>query len=333
MDKSLKTARVVEEHKTQYVIRSADKDYTAVIRGKILLNGKKDFPKVGDYVEFTELGNDQAVVESILPRTTQIIRKAAIGNTPQVIVVNVDIMFVVMGLDGDYNIRRLERYLLLAEQSNVKPIIVLNKMDAVSDVQQFIDEVSSIAPNTPIHAVSATTKQNMDILKTYFGPETTAVMLGSSGAGKSTMMNWFLGFDKQSTQEVREDDGKGRHTTTYRELFKLPEGGYLIDTPGMRTLAIFTTGDPTADVFGDVEALLKECKYADCDHIKSRGCAIQNAIYDGKLDPKHWASYCKLKGEQEYLKTKIGVNSNAEHKQKVRAVQKQNKRYLNSEQE
>ena len=173
----------------------------------------------------------------------------------------------------------------------------------------------------------------MDILKTYFGPQTTAVMLGSSGAGKSTMMNYFLGYQKQFTQEVREDDGKGRHTTTYRELFELPEGGYLIDTPGMRTLAIFTTGDPTADVFGDIEALLKECKYADCDHIKSRGCAIQNAIYDGKLEPKHWASYCKLKGEQEYLKTKIGVNSNAEQKAFVKKVRKQNKKFLDKDDE
>jgi ribosome biogenesis GTPase len=327
----LQQARVVEEHKTQYVIRTADKEYTAVIRGRILLNGKKDFPKVGDYVEYTELSQGQAAIENILPRKTQIIRKAAIGNVPQVIVVNVDIMFIVMGLDADYNVRRLERYLLLAEQSNVKPIIVLNKMDVVPDAEVFVKEVRAIAPTVPIHAVSASTALHIDELNQYFTADTTAVMLGSSGAGKSTMMNWFLGHDKQATQEVREDDGKGRHTTTSRELFKLPNGGYLIDTPGMRTLAIFTTGDPATDVFGDIEELIKECKYADCDHLKSRGCAIQNAIWDGKIDAKHYASYCKLKGEQDYLKTKIGANSNAEHKEMVKKVQKQNKRYLDQE--
>ncbi|MDB5254631.1 MAG: GTPase RsgA [Candidatus Nomurabacteria bacterium] len=328
-----KTARVVEEHKTQYILRTPDTEYTAVIRGKILLNGKKDFPKVGDYVEYAELGGDQAVIENILPRKNQIIRKAAIGNEPQVIVTNVDVMFIVMGLDGDYNLRRLERYLLLAEQSNVKPVVVLNKMDVVPDVQPFLDEVRAVAHDAAIHAVSASTELNMEVLKTYFTPETTAVMLGSSGAGKSTMMNWFLGHNKQATQEVREDDGKGRHTTTSRELFALPGGGYLIDTPGMRTLGLFNTGDPTNDTFGDIEALLKECKYSDCDHTKSRGCAIQNAIYDGIIDAKHYASYCKLKGEQDYLKTKIGVNSNAEHKEKVKKIQKQNRRLLDKEEE
>jgi ribosome biogenesis GTPase len=324
------TARVIEEHKTQYVIKTADSEYTAVIRGKILLNGKRDFPKVGDYVKYTELSQGQAVIESILPRTTQIIRKASGTNEPQVIVVNVDVMFIVMGLDADYNLRRLERYLLLAEQSNVKPVIVLNKADTVPDVQPFLDEVQTVAQDVPIHAVSATTALNMEVLKTYFAPETTAVLLGSSGAGKSTMMNWFLGHDRQATQEVREDDGKGRHTTTARELFELPGGGYLIDTPGMRTLAIFSTGDPATDVFGDIEALLKECKYQDCDHSKSRGCAIQNAIYDGVIDAKHFAAYCKLKGEQEYLKTKIATGSN---KELAKKAQKQNRRFLDTEEE
>lgn len=328
------TARVVAEHKTQYVIRIAGTEYTAVVRGKILLNGRKDFPKVGDYVTYTELGNGQAVIETILPRTTQIIRKTAIGNEPQVIVANVDVMFIVMGLDGDYNPNRLERYLMLAEQSAVQPVIVLNKIDAIDDAQPFLDEVGTLAHNVPIHAVSAVTGLNMGTLRSYITADTTAVLLGSSGAGKSTIMNWFLGDTRQDTQSVREDDSRGRHTTTSRELFALPDGGYLIDTPGMRALALFNTKDPTSDVFGDIETLISQCQFSDCDHQKSRGCAVQRAIYDGVIEAKHFANYCKLKSEEQYLASKVAGGGEATaNKERVKKAQKLFRRTLYKQRE
>lgn len=324
----MNTARIVEEHKTQYIIRTTEgKEYAAVIRGKFLIHGvTQDFPKVGDYVQFTELTEGQAVIESIFPRTTQIIRKASGTNEPQVIVANVSIIFIVMGLDMDFNLRRLERYLLLAEQSAITPVIILNKSDTVTTVDDYIIQVKEIAPTIAMHAVSAETGFGMKELLNHFTKETTGVLLGSSGAGKSTITNWIMGNTAQSTQPVREDDGRGRHTTTYRALFELPGGGYLIDTPGMRELAIFTTGATDTNVFADVELLLTQCKYLDCDHEKSRGCAVQNAIYDGILDEKHFRSYQKLKKEQEYLQTKLATGTVLERKQKTKNIQKEFKK-------
>ena len=322
------TARIIQEHKTQYILRTIEgQEYPAVIRGKFLINGvTQDFPKVGDYVEYSDLGNDQTVIESIFPRTSQIIRKASGTNEPQVIVANVDIIFIVMGLDLDFNIRRLERYLLLAEQSAITPVIVLNKSDTVNDIESYLTQVRSVASGVSIHAVSAISGSGMLALLGHIKKDTTVVLLGSSGAGKSTITNWLMGNTNQATQEVREDDGKGRHTTTYRALFELPGGGYLIDTPGMRELAIFNTGATDTDVFADVEALIAQCKYLDCDHEKNRGCAVQNAIYDGVLEEKHFRSYQKLKKEQAYLQTKLEGESFAEHKQKVKKQQKEYKK-------
>lgn len=325
------TARVIGEHKTQYKIRDDSREYTATVRGKFLA-GSNDLPKVGDFVEYTETAQDQAVIEKVLPRKTVISRTEADRAREsavvkfQILVTNVDYIFVVMGLDGDFNLRRLERYVILAERSKVIPVIVLNKKDTINEVGEYINQVKDIAPHVPVHAVSALSGENLSDLLDYIQKDTTVVLLGSSGAGKSTITNWLLGEERQLTKSSREDDSRGRHTTTRRELFHLPRGGYLIDTPGIRELGGFTAGSD--DVFADIEALSQECMYSDCDHDKSEGCAIKCAIEEGRLDEKRVAHYVKLKREKEYLRTKVSEDAYIEHRQKVRKIHKERAKIL-----
>ena len=311
--------RVIQEHKTNYVIADAGAEFNAVVRGKF--HAAEGFPKVGDYVEYSMTSQDEAVIENIVPRKTQIVRKAAgTSGDLQVIAANVDEIFIVMGLDNDFNLKRLDRYILLAEQSSIRPIIILNKSDAVADAEKYLEQVKSAHPDIDVCLVSAGTGANMEALLTYLGPEVTAVLLGSSGAGKSTITNWLLNQEVQSTQEVREDDGRGRHTTTARQLFTLPRGGYLIDTPGMRELAL--VGDVTGSVSEPIEELSLACKFTDCDHDKSAGCAVQKAIADGTLSQEQLASYLKLKREKQYLNSRGDQEAELKQKQDNRKLHK-----------
>ncbi len=312
-------ARVVAEHKTAYVVRSAGKDYKATLRGKFHLD--EDFPKVGDYVEFAEVENEDAggenlaVIEKILPRRTVIARDAAdrsrhaAAQKPQIIVTNVDVLLIVMGLDDDFNLRRLERYVALAKQCDVLPAIVLNKSDLISGPERLAREaeVSAVAPGVAVHFLSAKENDGIGQLLEYFShgkAERTVVLLGSSGAGKSTLTNRLLGAEHQATGEIREDDGRGRHTTTSRELFSLPSGGYLIDTPGMRSLGMLGGSDADNQAFADIESLMRQCKYPKCDHEKSEGCAVQEAISGGALSDRQFQGYKKIQKEKEFRASK-----------------------------
>ncbi len=327
-----RVARVVAEHKSNCVIRTSTAEYTATVRGSFHVD--KDFPKVGDYVEYVETSGGQAVIERILPRRTQIVRDATERRTKtgvqkqQIIVTNVDIIFIVMGLDGDFSPKRLERYLLLAQESNTRPVVILNKADVAKDVTGFLSQASSVAGRVPIHVVSAEMGTGMDALRVYMHPDTTAVLLGSSGAGKSTITNWFLGEAIQTTQEVRHDDGRGKHTTTGRELFALPHGGFLIDTPGMRELGMVAGGVDDVDAFAEIRSIAAECKYPNCDHEKSEGCAIREALENGRIDALHFRSYQKLQREQKYNLTKTDHASYVEHKQKVKRRHKEYNKIL-----
>ncbi|HEY1036998.1 MAG TPA: ribosome small subunit-dependent GTPase A [Candidatus Paceibacterota bacterium] len=326
------TARVTAENKKDYSVKAADgSEFLATVRGKFHLD--EEYPKVGDYVECSviqEGKRELAVIEKILPRKTVIARdvtersrtKHAAAQKMQVIVTNVDIMFIVMGLDGDFSISRLERYLALAKQSGIKPVIILNKSDVVGDRSVFEQKVRVVAEGVALHFISATKGEGMGGLLGHIGQETTAVLLGSSGAGKSTITNALLGTDSQATGGVREEDSRGRHTTTRRELFALPTGGYLIDTPGIRSLGMAETEEQSAESFEDIVALAAQCRFTKCDHQKSEGCAIQEAIRSGEIDPAHFESYLKLKSEEEFRAAKADAKSQADHKQKVRNLHK-----------
>ena len=316
----MKKARVTEEHKTNYVIQDDIREYTATVRGSFFTDGT--FPKVGDFVMYSVVSDEKAVIEEIMPRTSTISRKAVGVVGEQVIVSNVDIIFIVMGLDDDFNLSRLERYLLLAHQSNVEAVVILNKRDSVDHLNTYLDQVTLIGGGVAVHAVSAKTGENMESLLQHITTNTTAVLIGSSGAGKSTIANWLLREDRQRVHGVRSDDSRGRHTTTSRQLFTLPSGGYLIDTPGMRELGVESTKDDEAAVFEKLEILARSCRFVNCDHEKSVGCAIVTAIKAGEISERHLHSYQKFQRERLFEESKHDEEVSREYKQKQKQLHK-----------
>lgn len=325
---SMSTARVIEEQRTNYIISHDGVELLATVRGSFFDEGQ--FPKVGDEVSYSGVADGKAVIETVLPRRSSIVRKAVDGTGEQVIVANVDVVFIVMGLDDDFNMSRLERYLLLARQSDVQPVVVLNKADVVEGgadaLAAFVRQVEAVAGAVLVHAVSALTGTGLDALRLYFTPDTTAVLLGSSGAGKSTITNWLLREETQAVQKVRQDDSHGRHTTTSRQLFALPTGGYLIDTPGMRELGVYSTEESEADTFAQLEELSLQCRFPNCDHDKSAGCAIVAAIEAGEVAQRQLQNYLKLQRERAHEASKHDEALSYEQRQKQKRLHQQYKR-------
>ena len=282
-------ARVTSEHKNIYRVRIPGKDLLARVTGKLLhrTEDSGDFPVVGDWVAVTvHKDQKEASIHAVLPRKSKFSRKAAGKVTrEQVAAANVDTVFLVQGLDHDFNLRRMERYVVMAWESGSKPVIVLSKSDLCVDVEQKLLEVNSVAPGVPAHPISSLKHQGIELLLPYIQSGQTAAFLGSSGAGKSTLINVLLGEERQKVQQVREDDSRGRHTTTYRELIQLPSGGCLIDTPGMRELQLWSSGEGLQDTFSDISSLSVDCRYDDCRHDSEPGCAVKKAIEGEMLDP------------------------------------------------
>lgn len=306
------TGRVIEVQRVHVTVALPEQTVLATVRGEFHETG--DYPKVGDWVRVTLVGSSeekQAVIEEVLPRTTTIERLDQETLQSQILVTNVDVLFIVMGLDGDFNISRLERYLALAKQSQITPVIVLNKADIADDLDHQLEQVRTVAAEVPVHLTTATTGKGIDKVAAHIAPETTAVLLGSSGAGKSTITNWLLGNDVQEVRSVRADDSRGRHTTTTRQLFALPRGGYLIDTPGMRELSLADSETLEQDgLIEHVESLALECRFSNCDHEKSDGCAVLAAIENGELSERTLDNYYKLLRERSWLQDKTAGNKN-----------------------
>lgn len=295
--------RVTEVHRTNYTVEIAGENYIATTRGAFHVEG--DFPKVGDYVTATLLADQKAVIETIEERHSVIKRRGAEDDEVQIIAANVDLIIIVMGLDGDFNSSRLERYLLLSKQSDIAPIVVLNKADLLEDVAVYVAQVQEIAGEVPVYAVSAKTGDGLQAVARHITPTTTAVLLGSSGAGKSTITNWLLQEDRQAVREIRADDSHGRHTTTSRQLFSLPSGGYLIDTPGMRELGVLDTDDTDEQaVFERISLFASQCRFHNCDHEKSAGCAVLAAVESGELSAREFHNYQKLLRERAFEESK-----------------------------
>jgi ribosome biogenesis GTPase / thiamine phosphate phosphatase len=280
-----------------------------------------DWPAVGDWVAAEMLSGGRPLIQEVLPRRSKFVRKVAGRRLEeQVIAANVDTAFVVMALDGDFNVRRLERYLAQCFESGAKSIVVLNKADDCGDLAARVAEVESIAAGLPIFSVSARTGDGVNALDAFLMPGQTIVLLGSSGVGKSTLVNHFLQRDAQAVQTVRASDSRGRHTTTSRELFALPGGALLIDTPGLRELQLWDAAEGVEQAFSDIEELAAQCKYGNCGHTTEPGCAVQAAIAEGRLDEGRLENQRKLEREQGFVRRKVDPEAQKQEKDRVKLI-------------
>lgn len=315
--------RVAVQHKTQYELYTEHGDMRAETTGKMQYEArsKDDLPVVGDWVVTRPRDKDMATIFAILPRKSKFSRKAAGKKTEeQIVAANVDTVFLVSGLDGDYNLRRMERYLVVAWESGAAPVIVLNKVDLCTDIAAVMQEVDSIALGVPVMVMSALNNQGLAELPSYIKKGTTGALLGSSGVGKSTIINHLLGSELQKTREVRADDDRGRHTTSRRELIHLPNGGLLMDTPGMRELQLWGGEEGLKDAFDDIAALAQQCRFRDCQHGVEPDCAVQAAIQTGTLTPNRFESYLKLQKEVAYLHRKENKVAELQEKERWKKI-------------
>jgi ribosome biogenesis GTPase / thiamine phosphate phosphatase len=298
----VRPARVVAVHRETAIVRDGAGDRPAGVSGAFRFEAlaRSDFPAVGDWVV---LGADD-VVSAILPRRSVFKRMAADGSRrgaslddEQIMASNIDVALLVAGLDNDFNLRRIERYLAIAMSSQIRPVVVLNKADLADDIDGRLVAVDAVAPGVATVALSARTGRGLDALRSHLLPGTTAAILGSSGVGKSTLVNALLGEERQATAEVRDSDSRGRHTTTHRELFELPGGALLVDTPGIRALEVLGADEGVESAFDDVADIAATCRFSDCRHDGEPGCAVRAALEDGTLAPERLASHRKLERE------------------------------------
>ncbi len=293
--------RVIAQHRAGYELHDGQRTFNAQPAAPFLRRGVDPLsrPAVGDFVLWRPAS--PPLIERVFPRRS-VLKRGAAGeaHAQQLIACNVDLACVLMGLDGDFNPARVERYLLLIEGSGAEPVVVLTKADLAADPQAGVSLLRArLAAEIPIFAVNAKSAESIRPLRERLGPGSTGVLLGSSGAGKSTLGNTLLGEARQATAGVRAADSRGRHTTTHRALLRIPDGGCLIDTPGMRELRLTGEEEFEAGQFADLEALSQDCRFGDCAHLGEPGCAIQAALADGRLDFARWRNYLKLRAERD----------------------------------
>lgn len=299
----LHIGRILSQEKGYYKIATDHGEKLAEISGKFRFNAvtPSDYPTVGDFVmtDWNEAGGN-AIIHHVLPRKSCFTRKAAgESREEQMVAANIDTVFLCMCLNNDYNLRRLERYLSIAWDSGAMPVVVLTKADLCTDLEHKLSEIAAIAMGVDVLVTTAVSQDGYTQVLPYITEGKTVAFIGSSGVGKSTLINRLLGEEKLDTQGLRNDD-KGRHTTTHRELILLPSGAMVIDTPGMRELGMWDSGSGIDQTFAEIETLAYQCRFRDCTHGLEPGCAVRKALHDGSLSEERWLSYQKLKTENAY---------------------------------
>ena len=299
--------RVVVQHRDSYEVVTGEGELRAKVSGRLLHEAREaGHPAVGDWVALAlNPAEGAATIHAILPRRTAFVRRAADSvQTLQVIAANIDVAFVVTSLNADLNPRRIERALAAAWQSGARPVVVLTKSDLSDDPQGQAAEIALLAAGCPVLTVSAREGIGLDALLAQVAPGETCVLIGSSGVGKSTLVNAFLGEERMATRAIRASDDQGRHTTSHRELVLLPGGGLILDTPGIREVGLIDADEGLGVVFDDIEQLMVTCKFSDCGHVREPGCAVRGALQSGALDPARWASFQKLGAELALVEAK-----------------------------
>lgn len=324
-EQEFEPARVVVEYQHIYRVVTVSGELLATVAGRLRhkAEGRLDYPAVGDWVAIRQNPeDDRATIHGLLERNSRFVRKVA-GSVvaEQVVAANVDVVLLVTSLDTDFNIRRLERYLVLAHESRAHPVVVLTKTDLSPDLESQVEEARGVVgPDVRLHTVSAPLNEGYEALAEYLQPGQTVALLGSSGVGKSTIVNRLAGEELQRTQEVRATDGKGRHTTTHRQLLLLPDGGLLMDTPGMRELQLWDVEEGVQETFADLEALAAACRFPDCEHDREPHCAVQAAVAEGRLPAERLASYHKLRRELRALSARQDRLNRLYEKRRVRTA-------------
>jgi len=328
--------RIIAVHKGRYELVCEYGSIFAMLKSSIYYgNGSEEFPTTGDFVLINHFPDGDSQIIKTLGRKSVFIRNNMSrdkgGYTDslksQVLATNFDYVFIIQSLNTDFNIKRLERYITLTWQSNAIPIIILNKADLVDDCKKYIKEVENIIPGVSVYAVSAKNGYGITALDEYMKPRKTIVFLGSSGVGKSSLVNTLAGYEIMKVNKIRKNDSKGRHTTTHRQLIMLNSGVMIIDTPGMRELGMWDVTMGIRETFTDVEQFLGKCKFNDCKHKREPGCAVKLAIINGELSEERWKNYLKLMNEATFVKDKLKyLDAKKQRHKKLAKWSKQNKK-------
>lgn len=320
----LEPARVVSSHRAGCKIVCAHGELPAEVTGRFRFDTPlpADFPTVGDWLAVEVFpAESKAMIHAVLPRRTRFSRtEAGQGGEEQVLAANIDDVFIVASIGDELNLRRIERYLALAWESGAQPVIVLTKSDLCHQITSATKRVAEIAGESPVHAVCSITGRGMKALRALLRPGRTAVLLGPSGVGKSTLINHLCGDDFLPTLPVRESDQKGRHTTTERHLLQLPSGALVIDTPGLRELQLWEAGSGLENTFADIEELAGRCRFTDCGHDSEPGCAVRAAVEEGTIEQARLHSFQKLRREQAHLERQNNQRAAAEEKRRMKGA-------------
>lgn len=326
-------ARIVAEDRGSYAVVGAAGELRAAISGRFRHEAAQDpsaYPAVGDWVACERAANGDTTIHALLPRRTALVRQAPGKRTEvQIVGANLDTVFVVASLNGDLNLRRLERYVAAARESGAEPVVLLSKADIGEDVERIAREVATVAAGVSVHVVSSFDGRGVEEVRAWIGVGRTVAFVGSSGVGKSTLLNRLAGEERALVREIREDDARGRHTTTRRQLHLLPGGGLILDTPGMRELALWDA-DGLDQSFTDIDAIVERCRFTNCRHNGEPGCAVAASIADGSLAPERLESWRKLVRETAHHERRVDALARAEERRKWKAIGKSVTKHMNA---